>query len=114
MNYTDGQHHEWFLAALPPHLSVALSQQKIGTQVEALEIAMRLHETPIQDMTLGVQQIHAELKNLCLDFESLKKQNVARPEVSEEVWCLKCRSEGHDKDHSLFSQIICQEEGQCL
>ena len=54
INLTDGQHCEWFVASLLPHLRVSLSQQKIGTQVEALEIAMRLHETPIQDATLGV------------------------------------------------------------
>jgi len=45
MNLTDGQHCEWFMASLLPHLRVALSQQKITTQEEALEIAMRLHET---------------------------------------------------------------------
>lgn len=45
MNLTDGQHREWFVASLLPHLRVALSQQKITNQAEALEIAMRLHET---------------------------------------------------------------------
>ena len=61
MNLTDGQHHEWFVASLVPHLRVALSQQKIGTQAEALEIAMRLHKTPMQDANMGVQQIHEPL-----------------------------------------------------
>lgn len=45
MNLTDGQHRKWFVASLSPQLRVAMSQQKITTQVEALEIAMRLHET---------------------------------------------------------------------
>jgi len=72
MNLTDGQLCKWFVASLLPHLRVALSQQKITTQVEALEIAMRLHETPMQDPNLGVQQIHAELKNLCLEMQSMK------------------------------------------
>jgi len=31
MNLMDGKHHEWFVASLLPHLSVSLSQQKIGT-----------------------------------------------------------------------------------
>lgn len=53
MNLTDGQHCEWLVASLLPHLRVALSQQKIWTQAEAMEIAMRLHETPIQDLNLG-------------------------------------------------------------
>ena len=66
MNLTDGQHREWFVDSLLPHLRVALSQQEIMTQAEALEIAIRLHETPMQDPNLGVQQIHAQLQNLCL------------------------------------------------
>lgn len=61
MNIIDGKHSEWFVALLLPHLRVSLSQQKIGAQMEALEIAMRLHETPIQDNALGVQQTHVEL-----------------------------------------------------
>jgi len=47
MNLTDGQHRKWFVASLLPHLRSALSQQKLTTQEEALEIAMRLHETPM-------------------------------------------------------------------
>jgi len=47
MNLTDGQHHEWFVASLLLYLRSALSQQKLMTQAEALEIAMRLHETPM-------------------------------------------------------------------
>lgn len=46
MNLKEGQHCEWFMASLLSHLRVALSQQKIMTQGEDLEIAMRLHETP--------------------------------------------------------------------
>jgi len=66
-----------------------------------------LHETLIQDVSLGVQQIHAELQNLCLEFESLKKDRVARPEAHEEVWCLKCKSQGHDNDHCpIFANYI--------
>ena len=59
MNLTDGQHCEWFVASLMPHLRSALSQQKLTTQEEAVEITMRLHETLMQDPNLGVQQIHA-------------------------------------------------------
>ena len=59
MNLTDGQNREWFMASLLPHLRVSLSQQKIGIQEEALENVMRLHETPMQDVNMGVRQIHA-------------------------------------------------------
>lgn len=52
---TDGKQCEWFVASLTPHLRNALSQQRLTTQAEALEVAMRLHETLIQDPNLGVQ-----------------------------------------------------------
>lgn len=55
MNLTNGKQREWFVASLFPHLRVTLSQQKIGTQVEPLEIAMRLHEALLEDANLGVQ-----------------------------------------------------------
>lgn len=54
MNLTDGQHREWYVASLLPHLRSALSQQKITTEVEALNISMRLHETSMQDPNRGV------------------------------------------------------------
>lgn len=54
MTLTDEQHYVWFVASLTPYLRLALVQQNISTQAEALEAAMRLHETPIQDPGLGV------------------------------------------------------------
>jgi hypothetical protein len=94
-----GQHREWFIASLLPHLRDCFITTKDGTQVEALEIAMRLHETPIQDATLGVQQIHCGVAEPLLRIAELEERKEARPEVREEVWCLKCKSQGHDKDH---------------
>lgn len=47
MMLTDAQHCAWFVVSLTPHLRTTLSQQKISSQPKALEIAMRLHETPI-------------------------------------------------------------------
>lgn len=99
MTLTDAQHCACFVASLTPHLRIAQSQQKISTQAEALEIAMRLHETPISDPGLGVQQIHAQLQNLSLEMQSLKQERVSRPEVCVEVGCIKCKSQAHDKDH---------------
>ena len=60
---------------------------------------MRLHETLIQDPGLGVQQIQAQIQNLCLEMKNLKKEQVPRSEVQDEVWCIRCRSQGHDKYH---------------
>jgi len=51
MNLIDGQHRKWFVASLLPHLRSVLSQQKITTHVEALEISMRLHETRCKILT---------------------------------------------------------------
>lgn len=79
MNLTDSQHQDCFIVMFLPHLRNTLSQQKIGTQAEVLEIKMRLHETPIQDMTLGVQKINVELQNICLEFQIFEKEKVAWP-----------------------------------
>ena len=77
MTLTDAQHCVWFVASLTPHLRTTLSQQKISTQVEALETTMRLHETPIQDPGLRVQQIHVQLQNMCLEMKSLKQERAS-------------------------------------
>jgi len=55
MELIDSQHHKWFIASLLPHMRISLLQHNIGMQVEALEIMMRLHATPIQDTTFGLQ-----------------------------------------------------------
>lgn len=99
MNLTDGQHHEWFMASLLPRLMVVLSQQKITTQAEALEVVIRLYETPMQNMNLGVHYIHAKLQNICLEMQSLKQDRTVWEEAHEEIWCLKCKGQRHDKDH---------------
>ena len=91
MTWTDGQHRTWFVVSLTLHLRATLSQQKLSTQVEALEMAMRLHETPIQDPGLGVRKIHVKLQNLCLEMQSLKQDRTPQLEVREEVWCIKCK-----------------------
>lgn len=107
MTLTDTYHHVWFVASLTPRLRTTLSQQKLLTQVEALEMAMKLHETLIQDLGLGVQQIHMQLQSLCLEMQSLKQDRVPRPQVHEEVWCIKCKGQGHDKDHCpIFANYL--------
>ena len=68
VNLMDGQHRTWFVESLTLHLRTTLSQQTISTQAEALEMVMRLHESPIQDYVPGVQKIHAQLQNLCLEM----------------------------------------------
>jgi hypothetical protein len=42
----DQQHQEWFIAGLLPHIRRPLIQQKVTSQPEALEIAMKLEASP--------------------------------------------------------------------
>ena len=34
-------------------------------------------------------------------MQSIKQDRTARPGVREDVWCVKCKGQGHDKDHFL-------------
>ena len=54
---SDIQHKEWFIAELVPHIRRPLMQQKIVTQREALEIAMKLEASPIGEITVSMNQI---------------------------------------------------------
>ena len=51
------QHEEWFIAALLPCIQLPLMQQRVTSQSEALEIAMRLEALPMFESTLGMDQI---------------------------------------------------------
>ena len=61
-------------------------QQKVTSQSEALEIAMRLEASPMFESTLGMDQLQKQLVNITLELQSLKKGK----EVWEEVWCTRC------------------------
>jgi len=61
---SDAQHKEWFIAALLPHIRVPLTQQRITSQEEALEISMKLEASPIGETGVGMAQIHNQLANL--------------------------------------------------
>ena len=54
---SDIQHKEWFIVALFPHIRHPLMQQKIATQSEALEIAMKLEASPVEETVVGMNQI---------------------------------------------------------
>jgi hypothetical protein len=53
----DKQNKEWFITALLPHIRVPLMQQKIASQEEALEIAMKLESYPMGESSSGMSQI---------------------------------------------------------
>ena len=53
------QHKEWFIVALMLYIRRPLMQQKIATQMEALELEMKLADSPIGDGATGMIQIHS-------------------------------------------------------
>ena len=68
-------------------------QQKVADQQEALEIAMKLETAPVRDDS-SIAQIQAQLAAMALELHEMKKGKPDR----EEVWCMQCRTEGHDKE----------------
>lgn len=48
-----------------------------------------------------------QLQNIFPEMQSLKQDKTVQPEVHEEVWCLKCKGQGHEKYHcSVFVNYI--------
>jgi hypothetical protein len=45
----DEQHQEWFIVGLLSHIHCLLTQQKVTSQLEALEILMKLETSPVGD-----------------------------------------------------------------
>jgi hypothetical protein len=63
-------------------------QQKIASQSEALEIAMKLESTPMGESILGMSQILSQLTSLSLQVEDIKKD---KGKVKREgIWCVRC------------------------
>ena len=56
---------------------------------------MKLEASPIAETSAGMVQIQNQLANLTLQLQDIKKGK----QVREEVWCTKCRTEGHSKEH---------------
>ena len=56
---------------------------------------MKLEASPIAKASVGMTQIQNQLAQLTLQLQDIKKGK----EVREEVWCTKCRTEGHSKEH---------------
>jgi len=49
-------------------------QQKVASQVEALEITMKLESTPVGESISGMSQILSQLTRLSLQVEDMKKE----------------------------------------
>ena len=91
---SDVQHKEWFIAELVPHVRILLMQQKIAKQSEALQITMKLEDSPVGENATHMNQIQTQLENMTLQLQDIKKGKEHR----KEVWCTRCRTEGHQKD----------------
>ena len=91
---SDIQHKEWFITPLVPHIQYPLMQQKIATQSEALEIAVKLEASPVGETDVGMNQIQAQLVNLTLQLQDIKKVKYEH----EHLWCTRCHVDGHTKD----------------
>ena len=58
---------------------------------------MKLEALLIAETTTGMAQIQNQLANITLQLQDIKKGK----EVREKVWCTKCRTEGHSREHCL-------------
>ena len=58
---------------------------------------MKLKASLIGDTHAGVQQIWNQFANLTFELQDLKNGK----ETRSEVWCTKCKAEGHYKDQCL-------------
>ena len=48
-------------------------QQKITTQMEALDLEMKLEDSPIGDGVAGMIQIQSQLANLTIQLQDMKR-----------------------------------------
>jgi hypothetical protein len=72
-------------------------QKKIVSQEEALDITTKFESTPMGESNSGISQIMSQLTSLSLQVEDMKKDK--GKDKREDIWCVRCRPEGHDKEH---------------
>ena len=80
---SDVQHKEMFIDVLVPHIRQPLMQQRIVTQSKALEITMKLEASLVGEPTIGMNPIQAQLANLMLQLQDIKKDKEDRGDL----WC---------------------------
>jgi hypothetical protein len=95
------QHQEWFIVGILPHIFRPLIQQKVTSQLEVLEIVMKL-ESSLVGENGGMAQVQTQLADLMIQLAELTKGK----EKHDQVWCKKCRTEGHHKDKSITRKRI--------
>ena len=70
---SDIHHKEWFIKALLSHIRPSLMQQRITTQSEALEISMKMEDSPIGENAIRMNHIQMHLVKLMLQLQDIKK-----------------------------------------
>jgi hypothetical protein len=66
---------------------------------------MKLESSPMGECSSGMSQILSQLTSLSVQVEDMKK-NKAK-DKREDIWCVRYRSEGHDKEHfPLFHEYL--------
>jgi hypothetical protein len=69
---------------------------------------MKLESTPMGESILGMSQILSQLTSLSLHVKNMKKDK--GKDKREEIWCIRCKSEGHDKEQcTLFHEYLASE-----
>ena len=58
---------------------------------------MKLEASPIGNGAAGMVQIQSHLANLMIQLQDIKKGK----ESQKDLWCTKCRTDGHTKDNCL-------------
>jgi hypothetical protein len=83
-------------------------QHNIASQIEYLDITMKLESTPMGESISGISQIMSQLTSLSLQVEDMKKDK--GKDKREDIRCVRCRSEGHDKEKfPLFHEYLASE-----
>jgi hypothetical protein len=66
---------------------------------------MKLESYPMGESSSGMSQILSQLTSLSLQVEKMKKDK--EKDKREDIWCVICKLEGHDKGHyPLFDEYL--------
>jgi hypothetical protein len=66
---------------------------------------MKLESAPMGESSSGMSQILSQLSSLSLQVEDMKKDKGKNKR--EDIWCIGCKSEGHDKENCpLFHEYL--------
>jgi hypothetical protein len=66
---------------------------------------MKLESAPMGESSSSMSQILSQLTSLSLHVEDMKEDK--GKDKREDIWCVRCRSEGHGKEHCpLFHEYL--------